>query len=167
VLEASQQLFVLRPYHVSLGKRLVKSPKLYFTDTGLFAYLVGLRDLLHALRGPSAGALFETAVLAEILRAFHNRGELPRIYFWRTATGEEVDFVVERNGRLLPVEAKLTASPKPEHARGIERFRELYGRSVEPGVLVCLTGRETALSRGCRAVPFLEFARSPLGAPSR
>ncbi len=158
VLEASGQVFLLRPYYRSLGKRLVKSPKLFFVETGLLCHLLGLRDAEHALDGPAAGALFETAVLGEILRAFTNRGESPRVYFWRTASGEEVDFVVEEDGSLLPIEAKRTKSPREEHARGIERFRAHFAAEALPGRLVCLADEELALTRECRAVPFERFA---------
>ncbi len=158
VLEASQQVVLLRPYHRSLGKRLIKSPKLFVTETGLLCHLLGLRDADHAVSGPAAGALFETAVFGEILRAFLHQGETPRVFFWRTAAGDEVDFVVERQGRLVPIEAKLTKTPTPRHARSIERFRSAYGRAAEPGILVCLVDEPAAVTRDCRAVPFEQFA---------
>ncbi len=89
VLEATFQVIVLRPYFANVGKRLVKTPKVYFTDTGTLCYLVGLRDPEHAAAGPLGGAIFETAVLAEIVKTFWHRGEEPQVYFWRTATGVE------------------------------------------------------------------------------
>ena len=87
ILEASFQVFLLRPYFVNLGKRLVKSPKVYFTDTGLLCYLVGLRDAEHAAAGPMGGALMENLVVAELFKTSLHRGEEPSDDFWRTAAG--------------------------------------------------------------------------------
>jgi len=157
VLEASGQVMLLRPYHRSLGKRLVKSPRLYFLETGLLCHLLGLRDPEHALAGPAAGALFETVVLSEIVRSFTNRGEEPRVFFWRTESGDEVDFVVETAGRLVPIEVKLSKSPKPAHTRGLDRFRTLYSDAA-PALLVCLTDEAVRLDRATTAVPFERFA---------
>jgi len=87
ILEATFQVIVLRPCFANAGKRLVKTPKVYFTDTGTLCHLAGLRDPEHAAAGPLGGAIFETAVLLEIVKAFINRGEEPRVYFWRTSAG--------------------------------------------------------------------------------
>ena len=119
VLLTSYQIVVLQPYHANLGKRLVKRPKVYFTDTGTLCYLVGLRDPLHAMQGPMAGAIMETAVVAELTKAYLHCGDEPRLAFWRTARGSEVDIVVEDQLRLYPIEVKASATPRPEMARGI------------------------------------------------
>ena len=88
VLEATYQVIVLRPYFANIGKRLVKMPKVYFTDVGTLCYLVGLRDPEHAAAGPLGGAIFETAVLGEIVKTLLHRGEEPRVFFWRTSAAE-------------------------------------------------------------------------------
>src|SRR5665648_956113 len=106
VLLTSYQIIVLQPYHANLGKRLVKRPKVYFTDTGTLCYLVGLRDPLHAMQGPMAGAIMETAVVAELTKAYLHSGDEPRLAFWRTARGSEVDIVVEDQLRLYAIEVK-------------------------------------------------------------
>ena len=98
VLEASHQVVVLRPYFANVGKRLVKTPKVYFTDTGTLCYLAGLKDPDHAAAGPLAGAIFETAVLSEIIKTFVHRGDEPEVYFWRTSAGSEVDFILKVGG---------------------------------------------------------------------
>ena len=113
VLEATFQVIVLRPYFANVGKRLVKTPKVYFTDTGTLCYLAGLRDPEHAASGPMGGAIFESAVLSEVLKTFVHRGEDPQVYFWRTSYGAEVDIVVEAAGKLIPIEVKLTSTPRP------------------------------------------------------
>lgn len=157
VLEASVQVAVLRPYHASLGKRLVKQPKIFFLDTGTLAYLLGLTESCQVAEGIAAGPLFEAAVLAQLYRLLAHRGEVPRIYFWRTSDGHEVDFVVERGQSLIPIEAKLTATPTPRHAAAIERFQKLFGERAGRGLVVCLAPERVPLSRTVEAVPFGSF----------
>jgi len=113
VLEATHQVMVLRPYFANVGKRLVKTPKVYFTDVGTLCYLAGLKDPEHAASGPMGGAIMETAVLSEIVTTLTHRGLDPRVYYWRTMVGTEVDFLVETAGNLVPIEVKLSATPRP------------------------------------------------------
>lgn len=157
VLEATFQIIVLRPYFANIGKRLVKTPKVYFTDTGTLCYLAGLRDPAHAAAGPLGGAIFETAVLAEIVKTFRHRGEEPQVYFWRTATGVEVDIVVEVGGRIVPVEVKLSATPRPAMAAGILALRQDLGEKVEPGYVIHPGEIQLPLAPGVRALPFAEW----------
>ena len=137
-----------------MGKRLAKSPKLYFLDTGLLCYLSGLRDPFHALQGPMAGALFENAVFAELFRSLIHRGEIPRIYFWRTSAGDEVDFVVDWEGKLTPIESKLTETPRPLHGEGMRKFVDLFKGETRPGVLVCMVKKSGQINPSCRIVPY-------------
>jgi hypothetical protein len=153
VLEASGQVMVLKPYHANVGKRLVKRPKVYFLDTGTLAYLLALDRPEQALQGMAAGPILEAFVLGQIVRLFLNRGESPRITFWRTADGHEVDFVIEEGGRVYPIEVKLASTPALRHAAGIERFREMLGRKAGPGLVMCLCPDRTPLARGIDAVP--------------
>jgi predicted AAA+ superfamily ATPase len=157
VLEATYQVIVLRPYFANVGKRLVKTPKVYFTDVGTLCYLVGLRDPDHAASGPIGGAILETAVLSEIVRTLVHRGLEPRIHFWRTSNGKEVDFIVEADQKLIPIEVKLSGTPKPEMAAGITSFRDDLGRKAAEGYVVCLTDTPLPLGRGVTALPFTEL----------
>jgi uncharacterized protein len=157
VLEAGGQVVTVMPYHTNLGKRLVKRPKIYFLDTGTLAYLLSVDRPGQALQGMAAGPILEAAVLGQLQRLFRHRGEQPRIYFWRTADGHEVDFVVDDGTRLIPIEVKLTATPTPQHAHGIEKFRTLFGRKAAPGLLVCLCRESFSLARGVEAVPIGAF----------
>ena len=136
VLEATFQVFVLRPYHANAGKRLVKTPKVYFTDTGTLCYLAGLKYPDHAAAGPIGGAILETAVLLQIVKAFVNRGEEPQVHFWRTSAGVEVDLVVEAGGRAIPIEVKLSATPRPAMAQAIRTFQKDLGVKAGPGFVV-------------------------------
>jgi hypothetical protein len=154
ILEASFQVLILRPYFVNLGKRLVKSPRLYFMDTGLLCYLVGLRNGEHAAAGPMGGAIFENLVVAELYKTFSHRGEEPALYFWRTATGSEVDLVVVADGALIPVEIKLSATPRPEMAAGLFKFRKDFGQQTTPGYVIHPGTNVLPLGGGVLAIPY-------------
>lgn len=157
VLEATFQVVILRPYFATIGKRLVKTPKVYFTDLGTLSYLVGLKDPEHAAQGPMAGAIFETAVLSELIKTLVHRGEEPQVYFWRTSAGVEVDFVVEAKGRLVPIEAKLSATPRPALAKGIKSFRQDFSDKAGPDFVVHPGQVRLPLAPGVTALPFGEL----------
>lgn len=154
VLEATFQVIVLRPYHVNTGKRLVKTPKVYFTDTGTLCHLAGLKDPAHAASGPLGGALLENAVLAEIVKAFVNRGEDPHLYFWRTSAGAEVDLVLETQGRLIPIEVKLSATPRAAMAAGITAFQKDFGVQAADGFVIHSGQIALPLTPRVLALPF-------------
>lgn len=157
VLEATFQVFIVRPYYANIGKRLVKTPKIYFTDTGTLCHLSGLRDPAHAAAGPLGGAIFETAVLMEIVKTFAGRGEAPQVFFWRTSAGMEVDFLVEAGGRLIPIEAKLSSTPRPAMAAGIQSFREDFGQKAGRGFVVHPGSVHIPLAPGVVAWPFKDI----------
>ena len=168
MLEASFQVSILRPYFENLGERLVKSPKVYFLDTGLLSYLVGLRDPALAASGPLGGSLFENLVAVEIYKTLAHRGEEPLFYFWRTAAGVEVDFIVEGRGTAVsnvenaskilavpvPVEANLSATPRARMARGVAGFRRDFGERAGVGYEVHLGETILPLGDGTIALPY-------------
>ena len=157
VLEATYQVIILRPYFANVGKRLVKTPKLYFTDVGILCHLAGLKDPQHAASGPMRGAIFETAVLMEIIKTYLHRGKEPRVYFWRTAAGAEVDILVEVNGHLVPIEVKLSATPRPAMAKGITILQADLGKKLVPGYIVHPGDVRLPLGQGAIALPFAEL----------
>lgn len=110
VMEASYVIRLLRPYFRNFGKRFVKSPKVYFTETGLAAYLVGIRDAAQVATHPLMGNLFENLVVMELLKARLNRGEEADLYFLRTSAGVEADAVIETRGRLDLYEIKAAST---------------------------------------------------------
>ena len=136
VLETSYLVTQLRPHYNNFGKRLVKTPKLYFLDPGLAAWLVGIRKpaelVHHSMRGP----LFETWVLSELLKHRANRGQTPNAWFWRDRNGLEVDCVLDRSGRLRPVEIKSGRTVGRDFLSNLVRFRELAGDASENAFLV-------------------------------
>ncbi len=157
VLEATFQVVVLRPYFANLGKRLVKTPKVYFTDLGTLCYLVGLRDPKHAAAGPMAGPIFETAVLSEILKSLYHRGEQPQVFFWRTSAGTEVDIIVEHDNQLIPIEVKVSGTPHPAVAAGIRSFQEFFGKKASHGHVVHTGDVRLPLGEKVTAIPFTEL----------
>jgi predicted AAA+ superfamily ATPase len=157
VLEASFQVIVLRPYHVHIGKRLVKTPKVYFADTGTLCHLTGLRDPEHAMAGPMGGVIFETAVLMDIVKTLANRGEEPRVWFWRTSAGAGVDLLVETSNGLVPIEVKLSATPLPKMAASPRTLRADLGNEAGPGYLVHGGEVRLRLGAGVTAIPFGEL----------
>jgi hypothetical protein len=157
VLEATYQIIVLRPYFTNVGKRLVKSPKIYFTDVGMLCYLAGLRTAEHAASGPMGGAILETAVVTEVFKSYWHQGLEPQVYFWRTSTGAEVDVVVQSEGKLIPIEVKLSATPNPSMARGIEAFRRNFPRQATKGYVVHTGDVRLPLGPDAMALPFAEL----------
>ena len=157
VLEATYQVIVLRPYFANVGKRLVKTPKVYFTDVGTLCYLTGLKDPEHAASGPMGGAIMETAVLSEIVKTFVHRGIEPHVYFWRTIAGAEVDIVVEGGGKVVPIEIKLSATPRPAMASAIKTLqKDLEGTSM-PGYVVHPGDVRLPIAPGVTALPFADL----------
>ena len=157
VLEATYQVIVLRPYFANVGKRLVKTAKVYFTDVGTLCYLAGLRDPGHAAAGPMGGAIMETAVLSEIVKTLTHRGVDPQVYFWRTSAGTEVDFVIEVGGKLVPIEVKLSATPRPGMASSIGILQKDFEETALPGYVVHPGDVRLPLGPGVTALPFADL----------
>jgi len=153
VLETSHVVQVLQPHHRNFGKRLRKNPKVIWLDPGLPTFLLGLRDREAILRGPTAGALVENAVVSEWIKALRQRGDTSDVWFWRSATGLEVDLILERDGVLHGIEVKATRTPTPRHADSLARWMELAGEGSK-GVLSCAINEPRSLRPGIRAVPW-------------
>jgi uncharacterized protein len=120
ILEASYQIFLLYPYFRNIGKRLVKRPKIYLTDTGIASYLLGITDNKQLLQGPSWGALFETAVISDLWKQYLHQGIKPPLYYLRTYDNLEVDLVIDQPQTLSLVEIKATASIKTGQVQALE-----------------------------------------------
>ncbi len=153
ILEANGQVIVLEPYHASLGKRLVKSPKIYFSDTGLLCYALGVHNEKDLLDSPISGSIWENHVLVELIRTFYNRGERPSFWFWRTHKGEEVDILIERAGRFTAIECKLNQNPLVRDTRGIEALVNFYGsEKVSASYVACPTNHTHPLKTDPRVL---------------
>jgi predicted AAA+ superfamily ATPase len=144
VLEASYVVRLLRPHHQNFSKRLVKTPKLYFFDTGLLCRLLGLRQAADVHVHPLRGAIFECFVFSELQKLFLHQGERPPVYFWRDSRGHEVDFVVDLVSKRVPIEAKSGLTVADDALDGLDRYLDL---SHDAGGLLVYGGDE-ARSRG-------------------
>jgi predicted AAA+ superfamily ATPase len=128
VLETTYIAYRLPPWHVNLGKRLIKTPKLYFHDTGLLCYLLGIRTVEQLEVHPLRGSIFECWVASEIMKHEFNRGLAPQMFFFRDRSGNEVDFIMERGTEILAVEVKAGRTASADYFAGIESLRQLVTR---------------------------------------
>jgi predicted AAA+ superfamily ATPase len=135
VLEASHLVFRLPPYFRNLGKRLVKTPKVYFTDVGLAASLLGIQSPQQVFQHPLFGGLFENMVVLEALKARYNTGKDPDLYFFRDAHGLEVDLLLAAGQRLTLIEIKATRTFAPELGNNLQSFLRLAGHVDNATVL--------------------------------
>ncbi|MBI4410967.1 MAG: ATP-binding protein [Deltaproteobacteria bacterium] len=126
ILEASNVIYFLEPYYQNLGKRIVKSPKLYFLDTGFCCFLVGIRQAKDFHSNALLGSLFETHVLGQIIRHFANRGVQPPLYFYRDHYGHEVDFMIPVGNAFRLIECKWSENPSLE-VRGFQEILKIVG----------------------------------------
>ena len=127
ILERSYTIFQLPPFYKNFNKRLVKTPRLYFYDTGLLCHLLGIKSHREVRTYYQWGALFENMIVAEIAKQAHHKGERPNLYFWRDSNGNEIDLVRESGGTLHLMEIKATRTLKPDHFRNTTKFRKWVG----------------------------------------
>jgi len=154
VLQASGQIFLLEPYYRNIGKRLVKSPKLYLCDTGLAAFLMGFSSWRGIERNPVVGALWETYVIMQVVRHFSAHGKTVPLWFWRTSQGEEVDLLVERGGQFIAMECKYAEHVDPSSLKGISALMKEYGApSLIKGFVASRSPRSYPLADKMSAIP--------------
>ena len=152
ILETAGLVHLLRPYHSNLTKRLVKTPKLYFLDTGLCAYLTGWSSPQTLEAGALSGAILETWMFAEILKSYWHNGLEARFHFYRDKDRREVDLLIERDNRIHPVEFKKTASPSQSAAASFSALNKL-DKPLGPGAVVCLKETDARLAKDVTAIP--------------
>ena len=155
VLISANLVFLLRPFHVNISKREIKAPKLYFLDTGLAAYLSGWDTPQVLCKGAMGGAFFETFVIAEIIKSYYNRGIQPPLYYYRDKDQREIDLLIWRNGRLFPLEIKMTANPSKKHISAFSVLDELpapYQRGE--GGIICCYDELVSLTVNDKVIPF-------------
>lgn len=136
VLQTSFIVHTLRPYHQNFNKRIVKTPKLYFYDTGLACALLGLRTVDDVNRHFAKGALFENFIINELLKNSLNRNLAPRHYFWNAAGVHEIDLLLDQGGRLLPIEIKSGRTINPQFFDGLRYFQGVSGALPTESFLV-------------------------------
>lgn len=136
VLEASGIVYLLRPYYRNYGKRLVKTPKLYFIDSGLACRLLGIQDREQLFLHPNRGNLFESFIVAELLKQRLNRGFTPDLYFWRDNTGIEIDVLQEEGNSLTAIEIKSGKTFNPEFLEGLKNWLKFSGEKPESCMVI-------------------------------
>jgi predicted AAA+ superfamily ATPase len=129
ILKTSYVCFTLEPHFANFSKRLIKSPKPYFYDTGLLCYLLRISDEVQLFSHPLRGAIFENWLISERIKGFLNAGKEAPVYFWRDTKGHEIDLVVDRGGALAPTEIKSAATFDPSALDGLNFFAKLRGEA--------------------------------------
>jgi len=136
ILEACYILYRLPPYFDNFGKRAIKSPKIYFCDVGLVAYLIGIETVDQMSRDPLRGNLFENLVVNELMKARFNRGLDPRLYFYQVTGRNEVDLIYQRGYELVPIEIKSSRTYNTSFISGITNFKKIApDRCVDPHLI--------------------------------
>ena len=154
VLQASNQIYLLEPYYRNLGKRLIKSPKLYMCDTGLAAFLMGFEDWSGVVRHPVIGALWETHVVMEAIKYFNAAARNVPLWFWRTSYGDEVDLLIEQGGRFSAFEMKFNEKPDRSDLKGFIALEKMFGKeAIIRGHVACRTPEHFPLTDRIEAIP--------------
>lgn len=153
ILVASNIVYILEPYYNNIMKRAVKTPKVYFLDTGLAAYLTKWKTSEVLESGTMAGSFFENYVIVEIIKSYNNSGELrPPVYFYRDKEKREIDLIIEQNGKLYPIEIKKTANPTKNM---IENFKVLeMVKEVGEGAIICMYDKIVNLDEKNKVIPY-------------
>lgn len=158
VLRASHVIQTLAPYHGSFNKRVIKTPKLYFHDPGLAAWLLGIQRPAQIEAHPLFGALFETWVVSELIKSRFNRGLHSNLYFWRDRSGHEIDVLIDRGTELQPLEVKAGRTVASDYFFGIDYWRSLVGAAPPPAAWLVYGGAERQQRRGVQILPWYATA---------
>ena len=153
ILETSGIVFILRPYFENFSKRVVKTPKLYFIDTGILCHLLSIRTTEHLKSHPLIGEIFETFMISECYKRFTNLGVTPPLYFWRDQTQNEIDLLIYDGIKSFPIEIKLSQSFHSDFKKTIEQWMTLNQNPAKQGsILYC--GEATNLKNPIPAYPW-------------
>lgn len=136
ILEASFIVVRLQPYFANIEKRLVKTPKLYFVETGLAAYLLGIESVQQMQRDPLRGHLFENMVVMDLIKSRYNRGLDPHLFFYRDQQKHEVDVIYKKANQLVPIEIKSSKTFTKQFMGGLDYFSRLFPEQCERGYIV-------------------------------
>jgi hypothetical protein len=152
ILQASGIVHLLEPISANITKRLVKTPKLYFLDTGLCAYLTEWSSPETLEAGAMSGAILETWIISELLKGYWHNGRSAPFYYYRDRDGKEVDLLIVQDGTVYPVECKKSASPRMDDIRHFKTLNRL-GMPVGPGGIICMVDRSLPLTRDVHTIP--------------
>lgn len=152
VLERSGLVYILKPYYSNLSKRLIKSPKIYFLDTGLCSYLTKWSDARSLQNGAMSGAILETYIFSEILKSYWHNAVEPNFYYYRDFDQVEVDLLIETGDVIYPVEFKKTAMPSKMSLNNFKSLAKL-NKKIGEGAVISFVEKDIALSKEVRAIP--------------
>ena len=152
ILEASGIVALLQPYHTNTIKRLSKTPKLYFMDTGLCAWLCSWSSPATLQNGAMSGAILETWVFGQLYRALGNRGLRTRLSYYRESNGAEIDFLLEHEGKLYPMEVKRNSNPTAADLKAVEKL-PVGNAELQPGIVLCTTREMLPIGKGHYSFP--------------
>ena len=154
VLQASGIVYLLRPFSLNVNKRVIKTPKVYFTDTGLVCYLCRWLTPETLESGAMAGSIYETFIVGEILRSYYNAGKTPDMYFFRNTDGQEIDLLFYRDGKIYPVEIKKTSSPNEKDARHFATLATYFpSLEISDGGVICNADELIPLKQNVKIIP--------------
>jgi uncharacterized protein len=160
VLESSHIIFKLRPWYGNIGKRLTKSPKIYFTDTGLAAQIAGIETPEQLMRDPLRGNLFENMVILEVLKKKLNRNDSPNLYFFRTESGLEIDLLEKKGSSLIPYEIKSADTLNPDFFKALIQFQKLSLEAKSSSGGIIYSGPSIIEYKGFRCLNFAESGKA-------
>lgn len=152
ILEASGLVYLLHPYYNNITNRIIKTPKVYFLDTGLCAYLTGWDSPKSLERGAMSGAILESYVFSEILKSYWHNAKEPNIYFYRDRDAKEIDFIIEANNTIYPIKVKKTMMPDLGTCKNFSVLKKLQ-KTVAKGVVLCLKPEVSFISREIISIP--------------
>lgn len=152
ILEASYIIFKLPPFYENFGKRVIKSPKYYFTDIGLLCFILGITKENQVSRDPLVGHIFENLIVIECLKYLYNKGEIANIYFFRDSNGNEVDLLIKKGRDFIPIEIKSSSTFSKKQLKGLEYFRKL--RPETKHLILAFNGETKYLSDGISVVHY-------------
>lgn len=155
ILQASNIVYLLRPFSLNINKRVVKTPKVYFTDTGLVCYLCRWLTPQTLANGAMAGSIYETYIVGEILKSYYNAGKEPDLYFFRNTDGQEVDLIFYRDGKLYPIEIKKTSSPNVKDVKHFGTLSTFFpSPEISEGGIICNADDLLPLGKNLKIIPF-------------
>lgn len=154
ILETSGIIHIIQPYYNNILKRAIKSPKLYFMDTGLLCYLVGWNTPKSAMSGAMSGNIFENFVVSEIIKSFINTGADTRnIYYYRDKEKKEIDLVIKAQNTLYPIEIKMGATPRKDWTKNFCVLDKITDMNIAQGIVLCQCDKILCLNDNDIAVP--------------
>lgn len=154
ILQTSGIIYLLEPYSNNVLKRVVKTPKIYFYDTGLVCYLARWTSADTARTGAQAGNIYENFIVSEILKSNLNAGKtISNIYFYRDRDQKEIDVVIDEDGKLYPIEIKMTGNPTKTMGKNFSVLNHIPNKEVQPGIILCQYDKKMYLAENIIALP--------------